>query len=200
MKKAFRFLTAALLVFTVFILLSVPAFAASAAEVYSEKITASAGEDITVPVYIKNNPGLMGYKIIISYDNNVFTPVKVAKGDAISGGMFDDSISNTTKDQFFVVWSGTENSSGNGKLFTVTFHTAKDVKGQKTISISYSQDDTFNESWKDVKLNCSGATIDFGGTAEPDPDPVNPEPKPSFFRRIINFFVKIWNFIKGLFK
>ena len=41
------------------------------ATLYSDAIKAEAGKTIQVPVYIKNNPGIMGYKMTVTYDDQI---------------------------------------------------------------------------------------------------------------------------------
>ncbi len=194
MKKTIKTLLSVLLVFVVLVSMSIVSFAKTTATVYSETFTAIAGGNIDIPVYIKDNPGLMGYKFTISYDKSVFTPVKVTQGTAIKGGNFNDSIDTSKKNEFIVLWSSTANVSDDGLLFTVNFKTDSAAKGKYMITIKYSQDDTFNESWQEVKLNCENAVVNFGGTE------VEPVPAPTVWERIINVFKIIINFIVNLFK
>lgn len=196
MKKSIKTVLSVLLVFAVMFSMSVISFAKNTATVYSETFTATAGENIDIPVYIKDNPGLMGYKLTISYDQSVFTPVKVTQGIALKGGIFNDSIDTSKKNEFVVLWSNSSNISDNGLLFTVNFKTNSAAKGEYTITIKYSQNDTFNENWQDVKLSCENAVVDFGGV-EAEPEPV---PAPTVWERIINVFKIIINFIVNLFK
>ena len=196
MKKTIKTLLSALIAVAMIVSMSVMSFAKNIATVYSETFTATAGENIDVPVYIKDNPGLMGYKFTISYNKSVFTPVKVTQGTAIKSGNFNDSIDTSKNNEFVVLWSNTANASDNGLLFTVNFKTDSAAKGEYTITIKYSRDDTFNENWQEVKFNCENAVVDFGGV-EVEPEPV---PAPTVWERIINIFKIIINFIVNLFK
>ena len=162
---------------------------------YCEKISAQAGDEITVPVSIRNNSGIMGYKIILEFDDSVFTPVNVTRGNVLTNGLFENSLSDKTTNKLYIIWTDVENRTDNGVLFSVTFNTSSAATGEKKIKISYSKDDTFDENWKDVELKCSDVTVDFGNVDEP-----TPPAEPTLFQRIMDFFAKVWNFIKGLFK
>lgn len=198
MKKIFKALISALLVVIMICTMSVVSSAKTTATVFSETLAVTAGDNIDVPVYIKDNPGLMGYKFIINYDKSVFTPVKVTQGTAVKGGNFNDSIDTSKNNEFVVLWSNTSETKENGLLFTLSFKTSAAEKGKYTISITYSSDDTFNENWQDVKLNCENAVVDFGGAeAEPAPAPVS---EPTFWERVVAFFKMVINFIINLFK
>lgn len=190
MKKFFKKATAWLLTIVIMSMFIVVGYAKNDAELLSTAISAQAGENITVPVSIKNNPGIMGYKIIVSFDNKVFYPVKVTRGKAVSGGMFDNNIGNNISNEIFVLWSSTSNRTENGLLFSVEFKTDANVKGKHTIKVSVSPDDTFNENWQNVDIKGTVITVDFGGE----------DVTPNFFNRVLEIFKTIWIFIKNIFK
>lgn len=190
MKKFFKKATAWLLTIVIMSMFIVVGYAKNDAELLSTAISAQAGENITVPVSIKNNPGIMGYKIIVNFDNKVFYPVKVTRGKAVSGGMFDNNIGNNISNEIFVLWSSTSNCTENGLLFSVEFKTDANVKGKHTIKVSVSPDDTFNENWQNVNIKGTSVTVDFGGE----------DVTPNFLNRVLEIFKTIWTFIKNIFK
>ena len=56
----------------------------------------------------------------------------------------------------------------DGQLFTVKFNVSESAFADTAVSLSYSQEDTFDESFNDVILNCENITVSFdGGTIEP---------------------------------
>ncbi|MBQ3006734.1 MAG: hypothetical protein IJD78_04140 [Clostridia bacterium] len=133
------------------------AFAANTAEVYGDEISATTGKTVLIPVKIKNNTGIMGFKITVEYDKAVLTSPTVSRGKLTGNGMINDSIGVTEDGTFDVVWSDTQNVVGDGILMILSFKVleAKDIQ----IKLSYSQPDTFNESWEDIELKCSDITI-----------------------------------------
>lgn len=165
-------------------------YAKNDAELLSTTISAQAGENIVVPVNIKNNPGIMGYKIIVNFDNKVFYPVKVTRGSAVSVGMFDNNIGNNISNEIFVLWSSTSNCTENGLLFSVEFKTDANVKGKHTIQVSVSSDDTFNENWQNVNIKSVAVTVDFGGE----------DVTSNFLNRVLEILKTIWMFIKNVFR
>lgn len=144
-----------------------PILAASTAEIYADAITAKSGETVLVPVKIKGNPGIMGFKITVEYDKTILSSPTVNRGKLTGKGSFNDSIGVTAAGTFDVVWSNTENVKGDGVLFTLLFMVANTAKsGQYEISLSFSQPDTFNEAWEDVKLECRNINVSIGSDAE----------------------------------
>lgn len=155
-------------------------FAASVPNrVYSDSVSVESGGQVTIPVKIENNDGFMGFVIIVTYDAEALTPVSVSKGEILAG-MFNDSIETATDNSFKVVFSGTGNITADGVLFNIVFKAANDTSGKYDIDLSYSQQDTFNENWNNVVLNCEKietiVTVN-GTTAAPDPtEPSTTEP------------------------
>ena len=158
-------------------------FAASVPNrVFADSISVESGELVTIPVKIENNGGFMGFSIIVTYDAEIFTPVSVSKGEILAG-MFNDSIDTSTDNSFKVVFTGTGNVTGDGVIFNIVFDVSDEASGKYDISLSYSQQDTFNENWDNVVLNCEKietiVTVN-GTTAAPAPtEPSTTEPSPT---------------------
>lgn len=131
------------------------------ATLYSDAIKAEAGKTIQVPVYIKNNPGIMGAGIQVQYDEEAFTPVSVTAGKLMSSGVLNDSIETSKTNQFKVVWASSENMTENGTLFIISFAVSEYVRGSHEIRLTSEQQDTFNELWEDVELEGSVIHVDI---------------------------------------
>lgn len=140
-------------------------FAQTQATVYSQGVTAvSAGETVQIPVYIKDNPGLMGFMLTFDYDAEVLTPVSVNYGSIISGGLQDNIEGDAVPGSFRVYWSGSENLMQNGILFYISAEVAASAVGNTEISVGFSQSDTFDEDFNDVSLACEPITFSVTNT------------------------------------
>ena len=84
MKKVFSIFMALVVAVSALSINVLASIAAEKPTIYSEKITANAGENINIPVYIKNNPGLMGISVILKYNSDELTYVKADYGDVLS--------------------------------------------------------------------------------------------------------------------
>lgn len=152
-----------------FVMLIPNVFAASTDNrVYAESISIDAGDEFSIPIKIENNKGFMGFSIVLTYDKSAFTPVSVSKG-SILNGMLDDSISTSKDNSFKVIFTASGNITSNGTLVTVKFKSSDKAKGRQTIKISYSKEDTFNEKWQDVKLNCENVTVNINNDSIVEP-------------------------------
>ncbi len=142
--------------------ISVISGAYSGAVIYTEPVSALQGDSLTIPVMLKNNSGIMGFRLTFSYNANVLEPVSVERGEKLSGGNLEDSIGVTDENSFDVVWNSTDDLTENGSLFLITFNVKSPVDFQNAdINITYSQEDTFNEKYEDVKLICNKINVNI---------------------------------------
>ena len=181
LKKCMVWVTVTAMLFS----LTVCGMAANTASVYGDSVSCDAGEVISIPVYIKDNPGVMGFRITIDYPSQVFESPKVTKGKVTLNGSFD------------VLWSNTENVKTDGTLFTVELKVKDNAATNKySVGISYDQADTFNEKWQDVKLSCTDVEVTVGDYVEPE---TPEEPTTSFWDSIVAFFEWLFAIVAGWF-
>ena len=145
-----------ILFITVFALISfnINVLAANKAKVYADSISAKQGKTLTIPVQIKENKGLMGFKISLEYPANVIRIDSVSKGTITKSGNFNHN--NGLKDGIIdIIWNSVEDVKGDGTLFIVNVFIKSELQQNEKIKITYSQPDTFNEKWQDVFLDCN---------------------------------------------
>lgn len=166
-------------------------FASGGTRVYASAVEVQPGAKIDIPIQIEGNVGIMGFRITVQYPEVLSSPV-VARGDVLSSGSLNDSITAATNDSFDVVWVNTEDVQSDGTLFVVSFDVPDEAQeGVYNISLSYSQKDTFNEQYKDVVLTCENATITIRSDA--------PQ-KLTFWQRVVAFFKGLAEKIVNLFR
>ena len=111
-----------------------------------------------VTFHFSNNPGMMGYKMILSYDASAINPLSVSQGKDFNVGQLTDNI-GVKSGQFNVLWNHLSDFKGNGIAFEITFEKLADKYSE--ITVGYSQEDTFNEDWDDVILDCHNIPLNF---------------------------------------
>lgn len=154
-----------LLIFVVSILqsFSLNSMAASSPTVYSPTVEATAGEEIRVPIYIKNNSGIVGWGLTLNYDENVLTPKSIEYGSSygtvITGGMQNNIGGDAVPGSINIFWAGSSDETYNGIMFYAVFDVSASAVGEIVIDISYSQADTFNENFEDIVLNCESIKV-----------------------------------------
>lgn len=100
----------------------------------------------------------MGFKITVEYPVDKIEIKAVSKGELTTKGNFITNM-GINDGKFDVLWNNTENVNGDGTLFVITAQAKADINKDCNIKLSYSQPDTFNESYQDVKLNCHNILI-----------------------------------------
>ncbi|MDD7774600.1 MAG: cohesin domain-containing protein, partial [Eubacteriales bacterium] len=85
LKKALSIFISVLMVIS---LLPVLAFADTYTNptIYADNATSTAGNTVSIAVYVANNPGVWGMDVIVSYDRAIMTLSKVTNGE-----IFDSS-------------------------------------------------------------------------------------------------------------
>ncbi len=174
--------------------------------IYAKTITAKAGDTIEIPIKIENNGGFMGFSVSVSYDDKIFTPTAVSKGEMLSG-LFNDNLTTTQNNSFKVVYSGTENTNTDGVIFNAVFDIAENASGKYSLKLSYSQPDTFNEAWANVTLNCEEITVNVISESKPDAEkPLSVKMRewldtlPSFLKIILGVIVIPISYVIGIFE
>ncbi len=136
--------------------------------VWAADVFASSGETVSVPVYLNNNPGFMGFSIMIDYDDSVLTPLSVNAGDMLNGGTIDDSIGGAlASGKLKITYYADQNIYEDGTMFTVDFAVNENAPtGDYSIGISYLQRDTFDENYENVKLVCADSLVSVSNKIE----------------------------------
>jgi flagellar biosynthesis regulator FlbT len=112
-----------------------------------------------LPINISNNPGLMGFKMNISYGDGIAIN-SISRGDVTSKGNFSDNhLYSNDGNAFSVLWNNTEEIKSAGTLFFIGFSVIDDSVNDINFSITYSEQDTFNEEYENVILSCSNIKI-----------------------------------------
>lgn len=136
-----------------------------AASVYSDIKSATAGATIRVPVSIKNNTGILGWKLTFDYDTDVLTPISVDYGEVISGGIQDNIEGDMVPGSINVYWAGSDNEDYNGVMFYINFEVNNSAVGNTKIDITYSPEDTFDTDFNDVYLDCQPINLSIINSA-----------------------------------
>ena len=120
-----------------------------------ESVEASAGDPITVAVSIKNNPGVLGMRFHISYDEKVLTYISSENGAVMSNHTFDN------KEYFY--WEAleiTEADIKDGEILLLTFTVnEKAAAGAYEISIIMEEDGSFDNDINPIAFDFINGTV-----------------------------------------
>lgn len=113
-----------------------------------------------VPIYIRNNQGLMGFRIDLNYDTQNVKIQSVTKGLVTAKGNFSSNVALEQNNEVVsVLWNTTQNVTGNGSIMYLGVKVLNPEAETVNIEVNYSQPDTFNEQWKDVVLQCDSISF-----------------------------------------
>lgn len=135
------------------------------AKVEMPKVIGGLDETIEVPVTITDNPGLMGAGFIFRYDTEIFDNVTVVAGEVFETGLFTENV-DTQSGEALIFWSDVEQTKEIGTLFTISLHAKADIEeGEYSFDLVFSQEDTFDHNFQDVKVEISdnsGSDVTIG--------------------------------------
>lgn len=155
MKKRFFLLLSILIVFAV---LNSSALAEEKATIYGDKVECESGETIRYSVNIKGNPGVAGFLISVSSQEDwLYFDEEVEQGD------FSDEGSITTSydpQRINVLWFNADNVNGDGTLFSFDVHVSPSAPSRDyPIVISISDKNTLNDKYQTVNFDAVDGCI-----------------------------------------
>ena len=146
------------------------AFATAAPEINIDNVTAAPGENITVAVSVKGNPGFAAMVAELVYDSETLVPVSATGGTVLNGAGIVSNVQqggdmkNYNPITLFVV--SPSDFTGDGSVFLVTFTVKDTAKAGKTeISLSYGDEAIANQKYEDVKFKINQGSVTVTGGA-----------------------------------
>ena len=179
MKKMISIVLAILLV----TISGLTVFSAGTPTVTVLSATAAPGDVVELEVVMENNPGINTFSFSVDYDDTALELTDVTINESM-GGQF------VYKKK--AVWLNGRDTQYNGNILTLEFKVTDDApSGETEINLTYSSGDISNYNEDDINFNVIPGVI----TIENE----NGIESNSFLQKIIEFFNKIFSFIKALF-
>ena len=116
----------------------------SAAQITVDSVTAHAGDEISVKVYVKNNPGFMYMKVRMYYDPSVLEFLGAENG-TVSTDAFEIGAKTGDLMEAFI-WNTSSDATGDGLLVTLKFKVAENAEvGEYSIKANPVEAYNYNE-------------------------------------------------------
>lgn len=142
------------------------AFASDKMEITAASISANAGEEIEIPVMIKNNPGIIALQLYIEYDEGL-TLKSVTRGTALGSLNYTPSGTMDTY-PFKILFDGMKNDSSDGTLVTLKFDVAENCNQNLNISVYSKSGEVYDYDLNDIDVTFNSGTVAInGGATEP---------------------------------
>ena len=120
------------------------------------------GETVQVPITISDNPGLIGMKLMISYDPDILTLTDVTDGEIFgtNNAYFGNRLSEIP---YTLMWEDSlteSNYTGNGTLAILTFTIAQDAYGQEAvITLQYNLGSSINVDLQEIPFTLENGKV-----------------------------------------
>lgn len=142
---------------------AVPVLAAGTTEVVFGEVMGKIGDEVTVPVTVKNNPGIACFRFRVTYNNDDLTFISAEKGDVLTKGTISSTTDTENKTMTFL-WYSAENVTANGEIAKLKFKINDTAKGDYTLNVSYLAEDFLNENSTPVEYIVKYGKISTGIT------------------------------------
>jgi len=112
------------------------------AQITMPNITAKPGETVTVPVSIKNNPGVSNLSLVFAYDAENLTLLKAENGDVFKNSEYSSDLRDDGSCKF--TWLSSSENTNDGTLLTLQFKVGE-KGGNYSIDMSIEEAETSEE-------------------------------------------------------
>ncbi len=137
----------------------------NAATLRIENATGNAGDEVTVKVFVEDNPGFSGMRFKINFNKQLLTPVSYEKlglfniGETLSN-MNEEGVDLNTLDFVSFVWASSTDLDTNGQVLSVKFKINNEAsEGDIPLTISYDEDDISDQEGNNVGLDCYNGKV-----------------------------------------
>lgn len=121
-------------------------------------VTGKGGQTVNVALDLKNNPGVAGMILKLSYDSNLKL-TNVTSGSALSGLTFT-APGDLSANPVNLLWAGMDADFANGTIAVLTFEIPDGLEeGTYEIKASYSAGDIYDDNLEDIDVNIVNGAV-----------------------------------------
>ncbi len=150
-----------LLMFTM--LGATPVYATGVTEITFGEVMAKAGDEVEVPVTIKNNPGFSTFRFRIAYNMDDLEFVSVEKGAILTNGTMS-SVTDEDEHTLTFTWLSVTDDAGDGEIALLKFKISDYARGEYPLTVTYLPEDLLNEDWEQIPYTVVNGKISTGST------------------------------------
>ena len=132
-------------------------------QIVVEDLSAAPGDTVSVPILLKNNPGIAGFDLAVSYDTTVLTLTGVTEGDfsGLQSGRLDAA-------PFQFNWDGGTEENAGTVAAVLTFRVSAGASGSTGISVSANHGTMpYDSALEDIafEFRSAAVTVRAGGAS-----------------------------------
>ena len=151
-----------LLMFT--ILGMTPVYATGVTEITFGEVMSKVGEEVIVPVTIKNNPGIAMFRFRVNYDTDGLELLSIENGSIITEGTLMDTPEPEKNRVTFTWFTVGEDVIGDGEIAKIKFKVKDTARGDYPLEITYLPEDLLNSNREQVPYTVVDGKISTGST------------------------------------
>lgn len=130
---------------------------------FTQKITAQPGENVVeVEILIRNNPGILGMTLFVSFDENVLTLIDATNGEALHD-VLTLTKAKVLKSGCKFVWDGqelTESDIKDGTALVLVFNISETAQsGDYEIALNYNDGDIIDNDLAPISFSLENGII-----------------------------------------
>ena len=138
---------------------TVTANAETECTIRGENVASAPGSDVTMRIFIENNPGVAGAELVVSYHEKL-TLISAVPGNAFSALTFATPAYYRSPMTF--AWDSLEIADKDvkdGVVLTLTFQIAEDAEGDLPVSISYESGSIYDRDLNTLEPSVEGGCV-----------------------------------------
>ncbi len=146
------------------------------AKIALSDMQAEKGDAVKIPIVLQENPGIRSMRFRLSYDTSAFSSVEFQKGDLITA---DGLVCNIGKDTGIIEiqCSQPQTMTAEGTLGILCLSAGSDAAdGIYPLGFQYTQEETYDNNWMDLRLDFSGCSITVGNAKADKPSEEDKKP------------------------
>ena len=151
-----------LLMFT--ILGMTPVYATGVTEITFGEVMSKVGEEVIVPVTIKNNPGIAMFRFRVNYDTDGLELLSIENGSIITEGTLMDTPEPEKNRVTFTWFTVGEDVIGDGEIAKIKFKVKDTARGDYPLEITYLPEDLLNSNREQDPYTVVEGKISTGST------------------------------------
>ena len=126
-------------------------------------MTGMAGEEVSVTINLKNNPGISSMKLNVQYDSSILEPVSANIASGFKNASGANAIENISKNPIVLNWVLLGSGDVNENTFaTIIFRIKESAPKSKrgNIIITYDADDVYNSKDENIPFEISNGYVE----------------------------------------
>ena len=141
-----------------------PVYAMGVTEITFGEVMAKVGDEVVVPVTIKNNPGIAMFRFRVNYDTDGLELLSIENGSIITEGTLMDTPEPEKNRVTFTWFTVGNNIIGDGEIAKIKFKIKDTARGDYPLEITYLPEDLLNSNREQVPYTVVDGKISTGST------------------------------------